>query len=262
MSGDRDKDRAVRTLTTAAVLLVAAIAAVVSFVHIEHLAATHGQTALAAWLLPVSVDGTVAAASCSMLWAARSGLATPWLARGMLTAGVAATLAANAAYGAPHGIPGELLSGWPAVAFVGSVEMVLSMIRRTRVRDVQANTCPWPGLAPVLPAAPAPASLPAAKPQASRPGAPALAPASAPRTRGSGAPARTRTRPAARVRAGAVSDESAEVHFAAVLADGRVPSKRRIKAELHVGQDRAARIHDHLAALANGRPHALNGSTS
>jgi hypothetical protein len=255
-----DKDRLVRALTTAAVLLVAAIAAVVSFVHIEHLAATHGQTMLAAWLLPVSVDGTVAAASCSMLWAARGGLATPWLARGMLTAGVAATLAANAAYGAPHGIPGELLSGWPAVAFVGSVEMVLSMIRRTRGRPAQADMCPWPAPAPVLPAAPAALAAPAPAPAATRPGAPGRAPARRPR--GNGAPARTRTRPAGPVRTAAVSDESAEVHFAAALADGQVPSKRRIKAELHVGQDRAARIYDHLAALASGRPHVLNGSTS
>jgi hypothetical protein len=34
--------------------------AVVSFVHIEHLAAINGQTALAAYLLPLSIDGTVA----------------------------------------------------------------------------------------------------------------------------------------------------------------------------------------------------------
>ena len=49
---------------------------------------------------------------------------------------------------------------------------------------------------------------------------------------------------------GAVSDEAAEMHFAAELADGTVPSQRRIKAELHVGQDRAAQIHARLAALA------------
>jgi hypothetical protein len=43
-------DRPIRRLTAAAVLLVAGIAALVSFIHIEHLAATHGQTPLAAWL--------------------------------------------------------------------------------------------------------------------------------------------------------------------------------------------------------------------
>ena len=52
-------DSAIRRLTAAAVLIVALIAAVVSFVHIEHLAAVNGQTMLAAYLLPLSIDGTV-----------------------------------------------------------------------------------------------------------------------------------------------------------------------------------------------------------
>ena len=65
----------IRAATAAAVLVVAAIAAVVSFVHIEHLAVTHGQAALAAYLLPLSIDGTVAAASMVMLQAARAALA-------------------------------------------------------------------------------------------------------------------------------------------------------------------------------------------
>lgn len=69
MSGDR-----LARATAAAVLLVASIAAVVSFVHIQRLAVTHGQTALAAYLLPVSVDGTIAAASLVMLRPARAGL--------------------------------------------------------------------------------------------------------------------------------------------------------------------------------------------
>jgi len=47
--------RMIRGATAAAVLVVAAIGAVVSFVHIEHLAVTHGQAPLAAYLLPLSV---------------------------------------------------------------------------------------------------------------------------------------------------------------------------------------------------------------
>ncbi len=137
-------DSTIRKLTAATVLLVAVIAAVVSFVHIEHLAVTHGQTQLAAWLLPVSVDGTVAAASLSMRWAARSGLSTPWLARCMFTLGVLATLGANVGYGAPYGWSGELLSGWPAVAFVGSVEMVRSMVRRARTAPATDTAVPEP----------------------------------------------------------------------------------------------------------------------
>jgi hypothetical protein len=121
-----------RAGTTAAVLLVAVIAAVVSFVHIEHLAVTHGQTELAAVLLPVSIDGTVAGASLIMVRAARVLPGTPWLARVMLALSVAATLAANVAYGVRFGITGALLSGWPAVAFVGSAEMAIGMVRRVR----------------------------------------------------------------------------------------------------------------------------------
>jgi hypothetical protein len=111
-------------------LFVAGIAAVVSFVHIQQLAVTHGQTPLAAMLLPLSIDGTVAAASLVMLRAARNRIGTPWLARTMLSLAVLATLAANVGYGLPYGIPGALLSGWPAVAFVGCAEMAIGMVRR------------------------------------------------------------------------------------------------------------------------------------
>jgi hypothetical protein len=107
--------------------------------------------------------------------------------------------------------------------------------------SAQPETCPWPRRAPALPAAPAQR-------------APRTAPAGAP----GGAPGRTRTRrpsaPRTRTRtpAPAVTGEAAEVRYAADLAGGRVPSARRIKADLHVGQARAAQIHDHLAALAAG----------
>jgi len=132
--------RAARAATTAAVLFVAVIAAVVSFVHIEHLAAVNGQTMLAAYLLPLSIDGTVVAASMVMLRAARAGLGTPWLARFMLGLAVTATLAANIGYGLPHGLPGALISGWPAVAFIGCAEMAISAVRRLRPAEGNGTT--------------------------------------------------------------------------------------------------------------------------
>jgi hypothetical protein len=125
-------DRWIRRGTGAAVLVVAGIAAVISFQHIQHLALTHGQTQLAAVLLPLSIDGTVAAASLVMLRAARMGIGTPWLARGMLALSVLATLAANIGYGLPYGAAGALLSGWPAAAFIGCAEMAILMVRRAR----------------------------------------------------------------------------------------------------------------------------------
>ncbi len=123
-------DVIVRRVTAASVLLVSLIAATVSFVHIEHLAVTHGQTPLAAYLLPVSIDGTVVAASMVMLQAARAGIRTPWLARVMLGLAVVATLAAKVAYGWPAGPAWSVLSGWPAAAFIGCAEMALGMVRR------------------------------------------------------------------------------------------------------------------------------------
>jgi len=192
-------DTAIRRLTAAAVLVVAAIAAVVSFVHIEHLAVTHGQTVLAAMLLPVSIDGTVAAASLVMLRAARAGLGTPWLARVMLGLSVVATLAANIAYGARYGLTGSLLSGWPAVAFIGSAEMAIGMVRRVR-------------------SAPAPEAVPDV--------------------------------PAGHLNGSGLHPAEAQP-FAGELARGEVPSIRRIRTELHVGQPKAQEIQGRLAALAS-----------
>jgi Protein of unknown function (DUF2637) len=141
-------DRAIRVLTTLAVLVVAAIAAVISFVHIEHLAVTHGQTMLAAMLLPLSIDGTVAASSLVMLRAARMTLPTPKLARAMLGLSVLATLACNVLYGAGFGIVGALLSGWPAIAFIGTAEMAIGMIRRARTAPVAVADVAGAGVYP------------------------------------------------------------------------------------------------------------------
>ena len=62
------------------------------------------------------------------------------LARVMLGLGVAATVAANVAYGAADGLTGAAISAWPAVAFVGSAELLIGSIRRTRPVPVIVNT--------------------------------------------------------------------------------------------------------------------------
>jgi len=133
----QDRDN-YRMLTAAAVLLVAAIAACVSFIHIEALAIRYGQPRLAAVLLPVSIDGTVAVSSLALLRSARSALSAPWLARTGLVLSVGATVACNVGYGLAHGLPGALLSGWPAVAFILSAETAIGMSRRTARPSRQA----------------------------------------------------------------------------------------------------------------------------
>lgn len=144
-------DRVTLLLRTLAVLAVTGIAAVQSYLHIEQLALRYGQPRLAAMLLPLSVDGLVAAASFQLVAAARSATSRPaaearwWhryglgedadpLAQAALLLGVVATLAANVADGAEHGWPGALVAGWPAVAFVVAAEMAIGSIRRARRR--------------------------------------------------------------------------------------------------------------------------------
>jgi hypothetical protein len=62
------------------------------------------------------------------------------MAQAMLAAGVLATLSANAYSGAAHGAPGIVLACWPGIAFVGSTEVALRMVRESAdARTAQAR---------------------------------------------------------------------------------------------------------------------------
>jgi len=125
-------DRVIRFATAAVVCAVAAFAAVVSYSHIYGLGRAYGQDATEARLLPLSVDGLILASSLVLLHEARNGRDAPGLARFMLWLGIAATVGANIAYGAGYGLLGALISAWPAVAFIGSVEIAMQQVRRAR----------------------------------------------------------------------------------------------------------------------------------
>lgn len=136
-------DKVIRYTATCAVLTVAAVAAAISFGHIETVALTLGQPLMASRALPLSVDGAVVAASMVLLDAARRSVQAPVLARVMLGAGVAATLGANAIPGAGHGPVGVAVAMLPAASFIGSVEVLLAMIRgRSGALPGTANTVP------------------------------------------------------------------------------------------------------------------------
>jgi hypothetical protein len=202
-------DRAISAIASAAVLSVAAVAAIVSYTHIYELGRTHGQAGAAARLLPLSVDGLIVAASLVLLIEARAGRPGPALARVMLGLGVAATIAANIAYGAAYGLTGAAVSAWPAVAFIGSAELLVACIRRTR---------------PVLTTTPAETAVPA------RSGYMAAA-----------VPQSVALPEAVRVNADNV--------FASELSAGEVPSIRLIRSRMHVGQARAQQIRGHLSGI-------------
>jgi len=124
-------DRVIRFATAAVVCAVAAFAAVVSYSHIYGLGRAHGQDGVAARLLPLSVDGLILAASLVLLHEARNDRDAPRLTRLMLWLGIAATIGANIAYGAGYGLLGALISAWPAVAFIGAIE-IATQVRRAR----------------------------------------------------------------------------------------------------------------------------------
>jgi hypothetical protein len=72
----------------------------------------------------------VYASSMVILHAARHHLPVPWLARWMLALGITASLAVNVAQGWSHGLVGAAAAAWPAVALVGSYEL-LAWVART-----------------------------------------------------------------------------------------------------------------------------------
>jgi Protein of unknown function (DUF2637) len=189
-------DRIIRWSTALAVLGVAAVAAVVSYEHASALVRAHGESGWTGRLIPLTVDGLIYASSMVILDSARRGVQVPTLARWLLGLGIVATLAANVAHGLGHGIIGAAVAAWPAVALVGSYELLMMIIRG--------------------------AQTPMAAPRPHN-GAPVIDPLG----------------------------EQAAVVFAAELAADHVPSVRAIRAALHVGQPRAQRLREYLAAAAD-----------
>ena len=180
----------------------------------------YGAYALGAWLR----SGRRGAANLAVRSFARAS-AIGSLALGMLGQVVYHLLAAAHATRAP----------WPVVVLVSCLPVVTLGFAFALSHLLQAA------------ADAAPAAAGTAVPER----APRPAPGTAPRVRPplpAPAPARTREVPAP------VTDAAAEVHFAADLAAGELPSVRRIKAELHVGQDRAQAIRAHLSGVAAGPP--------
>jgi hypothetical protein len=124
--------KAIRWSTAAAVIGVAVVAAVVSYEHAYALVRAHGETGWTAHLIPLTVDGLIWASSMVMLDSARRGERVPALARWLLGVGIATTLAANVAHGLGHGPIGATVAAWPAVALVGSYELLMMVIRGTQ----------------------------------------------------------------------------------------------------------------------------------
>jgi hypothetical protein len=127
-------DGIIRWTTAGAVIGVGTVAAVASYEHAYDLVRAHGESGWTARLVPLTVDGLIYASSMVMLDSARRGMPVPALARWLLGLGITATLAANVAHGLGHGALGAAVAAWPAVALVGSYELLMVIIRSTQAR--------------------------------------------------------------------------------------------------------------------------------
>lgn len=129
--------RWVRVCTVTAVVVVAGVAAVVSYAHMRHLAEQAGE-AWRADILPLSVDGLLVAASLVLLVRRKAGRRAgvlPWVG---LSLGVGASLAANIAAAQPT-ILGRVVAGWPPVAFAVSFELLVAILRDGRAPTHEAG---------------------------------------------------------------------------------------------------------------------------
>jgi hypothetical protein len=84
-------------------------------------------------MVPLTVDGLIYASSMVMLDSARRKTAVPRWHGGSLSWAIAATLSANVAHGLGHGLVGAAVTSWPAVALVGSYELLMTVVRSSQV---------------------------------------------------------------------------------------------------------------------------------
>ena len=122
------------------IALVALVAGTVSYSHIVNLGLRTGQSPVDAHLLPLAVDGLIAAGS--VILAAGSWLG--WLG---VIPGVGATLFANLESGLPHGQLAAIVATWPAVAFT-MASFMLERWLRSQVSDTGRPTAPTDAVGP------------------------------------------------------------------------------------------------------------------
>ncbi|MFG1619534.1 DUF2637 domain-containing protein [Nonomuraea wenchangensis] len=218
----------IRWSTTAVVVLLAAVAAVVSYRHAFEVITAHGESGWVAYLVPLTIDGLIFAASMVLLDAARRGTARPKLAYFTLALGILATLAANVMHGWEHGVIGSIVAAWPAVALVLSYELLMGLIRRSAVAvEVQADVVP-------VQVEPLTLATNDAHVHPSEESAPEV---------------EVQPEPVPEPDVDAPYRPVAVAQFLAEVAQGEPPTVRTIKDRLNVGTDRARRLQAYLGGL-------------
>jgi hypothetical protein len=216
--------RGPRRTALAAIAALVAAASLVSFAEsyrgLYLWAHEHGLAGLWAAAWPLQVDVFIAVGELALF----VGLADAWPPRSRLAAwavtvvGLAVSVAGNVGHVTGHSLTNHATAAVPPLAAAAALAVGLGVLKRVVRGHRQAAPRAHPG-----------------------------------RTRtGTGKRTRTRTRgtPSGRTRSASVTALDAEREFMDELAAGAVPSIREVRARMHVGQDRARALREHLTRLA------------
>lgn len=130
-----------RWVQRASAAVVAGVAAYASYDHQQGFARLHGARGIAAAVWPLSVDGLVVLACVALLDPA-VGRARPWVrfvVRAAFVTGVGMSLVANVAAADRWDWAGVTVAGWPPVALLLAVEILMHSLNRD-TRDTTNET--------------------------------------------------------------------------------------------------------------------------
>ena len=223
--------RVPRRAALAAIAAIIAAASLTSFAEsyrgLYDWAREHGLSGVWAAAWPLQLDTFIAVGELGLFVA----LADRWSARSRTGAwvvtvlGLAASVAGNVGHVHSHSLADRATAAVPPLAAAAALAVGLGVLKRV----VGAH----PDTAPAMRQRTAPAPDGQAHPE---------------RPRGT-VTGRTRARSRNRARNAPVTGEDAEREFMTELASGALPSLRAIRSRLHVGQDRARQLREHLEAL-------------
>ena len=128
-------DKLTRMTAVLAAVAVTAVAAMISYEHTVDVVTRHGAAGLTGHLYSVVIDGPLVVASMVIADSARRRVRAGMLAWVMLAAGIVATVTVNLLSGTEYGILGAIIAAWPAAAFAGTYELLMTLVRRTASRE-------------------------------------------------------------------------------------------------------------------------------
>jgi hypothetical protein len=132
-------DTLTRMTAVLAAVAVTAVAAMISYEHTVDVVTRHGAAGMTGHLYSVVIDGPLVVASMVIADSARRGIRAGVLAWLMLAAGIVATITVNLLSGTEYGVLGAIIAAWPAAAFAGTYELLMTLVRRTASRQADPD---------------------------------------------------------------------------------------------------------------------------